>query len=72
MQSYLIYNHAKVFVKPQQKPLDVIKTTNIDIFHYRQKAILPSDILIDASLTADLQNSLKSLPLLEYCKETYI
>ena len=69
MQSYLIYNHAKVFVKPQQKPLDVIKTTNIDIFHYRQKAILPSDILIDASrkiisLTADLQNSLKSLPLL--------
>ena len=59
MQSYLIYSHVKVFVKPQQNPFDVIKTTNIGVCHYQQKPILPSGVFIHSSrkiisVTADL------------------
>ena len=36
MQSCLIDSHVKVFVKPQEKPFDVIKTANIGIHHDRQ------------------------------------
>ena len=39
MQPYLADSHVKVFIKPQEKPFDVIKTTNTGIHHDRQYVI---------------------------------
>ena len=39
MQSYPLQGNVKIFVEPHEKPLDVRKTTNIEIGNDRREAL---------------------------------